>query len=171
MRFYPIFLSFLLLFHALAAKEVVHRNYWTEVTLEEKNDIGFIILTLSYKNLPKLLLNKSQLENAGKRVDHVHPLKFLDCIFQDEELKVGIRNIKKRGGLVWSSFIEGLARSLEEEKQRGTMEETEFQDFSERLLLNPDIIACQFFGGKWEELIFLLIEHIPRNSGADRYDI
>src|SRR5262245_8490538 len=64
------------------------RNYNAEITREEKSDIRFIITSLANKSLISIGIAKPDLEAAGDRIEHIHPLRFLMAVFTDEELKV-----------------------------------------------------------------------------------
>jgi len=64
--------------------------------------------------LISIAIAKGDLVAAGDRIDHVHPLRFLEAVFTDEELKVGIRNIRGKGW-VWNHFVGGLKDSLSTE--------------------------------------------------------
>lgn len=97
-------------------------GYFNELPLDgnERKLINKIITTMAEKNIFSLLLEKKSLESKGKKIEHVHPLRFLGYIFGDQNLKSCMRSIRK-SHFKWSNFIDGLARRLEEESIRGNL--------------------------------------------------
>lgn len=149
---------------------VGYRDYSKTLTSFEFADIHFIIKTMATKSLTSLLKYKSALNDAGDRVDHVHPLKFLLAIFKDEELKVHMHNLKKRGGMVWSEFYKGLKGSLQEELDLGNLTDDMIDDFSYTLDLDSALISDDIKKEHWDVFIKTLIVKIPREGDSGRYD-
>ncbi len=149
------------------------RDYWKEVKAEEE-DISFIINTLAYKSLASVFCKKKKLEEAGDRINHLHPLRFLLFILSDPKLNAGLRAIYSRD-LLWSSFVGGTYTSLKEESDRGNMHEECVSDFCSQLSINdPDVqfeIAQALQAQSWDVFMKLLFLHVPRNVGFDRYDM
>jgi hypothetical protein len=147
-----------------------YRNYETLATDSEQQDIKYILKSLAQKSLASLWANKSQLESAGERIDHLHPLRFLSYIFRDEELKVYLHNIKKRGSWVWSEFIEGFKTSFQEETEIGNMKEEMLLDFVNTIGINLSVVHEIVKAQKWEEFVKTLILNVPRDGDSGRYD-
>lgn len=147
-----------------------YRKYHLAVTEAEKKDIRFIMKTLSQKSLTSLWGYKTQLENAGDRIDHIHPLRFLECIFSDDELKVYIHNIRKRGSWVWGEFIKGFKDSLQEEAEIGNLKDEYLNDFVSHIGIEIGLIYNIVKARKWEDLIKTLIINVPRDGDSGRYD-
>jgi hypothetical protein len=145
------------------------RNYFVDVTPSEKADIRFIVSSLANKSLISIAFMKGDIEAAGDRIDHLHPLRFLMTIFSDEELKVLIRNIRVRGW-IWSHFLGGLKESLATETSIGNMRVDYVLHFSEQLKISPNLISDSIFSQMWDDFVDLLIAHIPRAGDHDRYD-
>lgn len=145
------------------------RVYDLEVNPQEKADIRFIITTLANKSLLSIALIKGELESAGERISHVHPLRFLMTIFQDEELKVGIRNIRSKGW-AWNHFVGGLKHSLAAEMHRNNMKDEYLLSFAQMLKIEMNLILPAIVEQRWDEFIDLLITHIPRQGDHNRYD-
>ena len=108
------------------------RDYYRPVTQEEKSYIAYIVKTLSDKNEAALLFCKGSIEAAGKKIDHIHPLKFLEVIFTDEELKTKVRNIRKKS-FVWKSFRDGTADSFKDEQRVDNVHEEYLVSFVQSL--------------------------------------
>lgn len=146
------------------------RNYFAEVTNEEKADIRYIVTTIANKSLISIALIKNEIEEAGDRIDHLHPLRFLMTVFSDEELKAGVRNIRGRGWL-WNHFTGGIKESLSTEANIDNLKEIEHvAHFAQTLNLDPNIILPAIRQQRWDDFIDLLITHIPRSGDHDRYD-
>lgn len=153
-----------------AAATSIPRNYNTPVTPQEKKDLAFLVNTLAKASLVSLLRQKKDLEAAGARINQIHPLRFILAIFTDEELKVGIRNIRPRGW-VWGDFIKGLRDSLSEENARGNLTDEQVRDFAARLEIDPKVIFPYVHAGRWDEFVDVLIQIVPRKGEPGRYDI
>ncbi len=147
------------------------RNYYGAVTAEQRADIKFIVKTLGNSSLPSIAKQKSSLEKAGARINSVHPLKFLLTVFTDEELKVGMRNLKNRGGWVWSDFSSGLKDSLAEEASRANMKPEFIEEFAVSVGVSSAILTPSIQGSRWGEFVEVLINNVPRNGDPNRYDM
>jgi hypothetical protein len=146
------------------------RNYNAEPTNAEKQDIRFIVLTLANRSVLAIAKEKDLVERAGDRIDHLHPLKFLKCIFTDDELKVGIKNIREKSWL-WSSFIEGLAVTLETESRIHNVTDEMIVEFSKQLSLQSHDMLQLAQKGAWEKMVDYMIAHVLRDrDDGNRYD-
>ncbi|MCH9625114.1 MAG: hypothetical protein S4CHLAM123_02830 [Chlamydiales bacterium] len=145
------------------------RDYFEEVLPSEKADIHFIVTSLANKSLIGIALIKSELEEAGNRIDHLHPLRFLMTVFTDEELKVGIRNIRSCTW-VWNHFSGGLKECLSTEANIGNIQDCFVEHFAETVGVDLDYIFLAVQQRNWDVLIDALITHIPREGDQDRYD-
>jgi len=156
------------------AKTAVLRNYWQDIQPNERADIEFIVTTLAYKSLPSVFYNKKKLEDAGDRINNVHPLRFLLVIFSDPKLNAGVRAIESRD-LLWGNFVGGTYSSLKEETESNNMDEACIQDFCMQLNINAADAYQQISNSlrqeKWDAFMKLLFVHVPRNEGYDRYDM
>lgn len=146
------------------------RDYNAPITKDEKKNISYIVTTLANKSLVKLLSLKSSLEKVGDKVNHVHPFRFLQCIYTDEELKVCIHNIMGRGW-VWKDFMKGLSESLNEEAQRNNLRQECINDFAKIVGIDPGLINTPIQEHRWEDFVKLLSVYIPRQGNPDRYDM
>lgn len=144
------------------------RDYWQPLTPANKKDLAFIVKTLAYKPLTKIWKYKGSLEYAGSRLENLHPLNFLYGIFGDEELKVGIRNVRKRGW-VWSDFFSGIKRSMTEESAKQNLTEEQVRDFAEKLSIDQEWLFPHIANSDWLGLVDTLIQNIPREGDPDRY--
>jgi hypothetical protein len=147
----------------------VARSYEAGIKPAECADINYIVKTMANSSLPKIKSAESALKKAGDRIDHVHPFYFLSCIFTNEELKVCMRNLQGRAW-VWKEFLKGIVDSLAEEDARGNVLPY-LADFSSKVQVDPAVLRPILEGGRWERFVNTLIEVVPRQGGADRYNM
>ncbi|MFV0341203.1 MAG: hypothetical protein ACK5MA_11365 [Parachlamydiaceae bacterium] len=148
----------------------VYRDYFKEVTPSEKSEISFIVNTLGMSSLAKITKQKSSLKRAGTKVDHIHPLRFLQTIFQDEKMKASMQSLYGRSW-VWSEFSDGLERSLNEEQENENLPPEYVHDFVHILNIPFDAVYPLIQQSRWDNLVKTLIKLIPRNENADRYNM
>ncbi|MCB1181278.1 MAG: hypothetical protein KDK55_04575 [Chlamydiia bacterium] len=145
------------------------RDYYAPLNSTERSDIHYIITSLANRSLASILFHKSELEAAGDRIDHVHPLRFLECVFTTEEYKVGIRNIRGRGW-IWGDFIGGIKSSLGVEADIDNLTHEMIYDFATTVQIKPGLILPEIQNRNWDKFVDLLIMHIPRKGDGNRYD-
>lgn len=145
------------------------RKYHAKVTAKEKEDIAYIVNTLGMETLLTISNSESSIREAGKRVEHIHPLRFLIIVFTDEELKASFHAMDGRTW-VWSDFIGGLTDNLDKEFLNNNLKQF-LQDFSNQVGVKHSLIKPVVENRQWLKFVDLLIENIPRNSDADRYNI
>lgn len=146
------------------------RNYAQTVSIKEKEDIRYIVVTLATNSWLQLLGAKSSLKRAGDRIDHIHPLRFIMCIFTDEELKGSVHSIRDRSK-IWSEFFDGLAKSLEEEFRRNNLRADQIEDLARILNIDPNLITASLQQRKWEQTLDQLLVYLPRTGApAERYN-
>lgn len=145
------------------------RNPEAPLTATEKNDIRFIITTLANKNLISIAKHRSELEAAGDRIDHLHPLVFLTTAFTDEELKVGVRKIRGRGW-IWSDFVGGLTKCLATESSCNNLKQEQIASFARKVGIKPELLYPAYDERRWEAFLDELITHVPRTGDPGRID-
>lgn len=146
------------------------RDYYQPLTAGEIKDIEYIISTLGLASLIKIAKEESSLNKAGDRVVHVHPLQFLKVVFTSEKLKASIYNMQNRGW-VWGKFFDGIKRSLEDESNRGNMDNLFVLNFASHVKIDPALITNLIEQRQWKEFINTLITKIPRDGNTERYDM
>lgn len=153
-----------------AVKQTTPRNYALAVTSKEKEDIAFIVNTLGMSSLLSVAKNKSALKKAGDRIDGIHPLRFLMCVFTDEKMKVSMDAMQKRNW-IWDEFVGGLFNSLNQESSRDNMKPEFIADFANTVGIAIDLVNPPITKKQWAVLIKTLIQNIPRKTDSGRYDI
>ncbi len=146
------------------------RNYSAEISRQESEDIRYIVTKLAEETYFSLAALQSDLEAAGDRIDHIHPLRFLMTVFTDEKLKACIKIIQGRSGFVWNPFIGGIKKALSTEAEIGNMKHEFVSHFSNTVKININLILPAYKSQDWGKFVTLLIEHIPRKGDQDRFD-
>lgn len=144
------------------------RDYEAELTADQRDALRYIITFLANKPLLTIAGHKGILEEKGNHIDKVHPLRFLLTVFTDEELKVGIRNIRAKNW-VWGDFISGLKESLSTEASIYNID-AHLWHFSQAIELDPALITPAVYSRRWDEFIDLLITYVPRKGDFNRFD-
>jgi len=140
------------------------RDYQKELTQQQKDDITYIVKTLAEENYLEVLRQKSNLKKAGDRIDIVHPLRFLECIFSNDKLKEKMSDLSSKT-LAWGNFLKGLKKSLGQEAKNQNITRSQVEDFAHNIHVNPDSIFPSIQGQRWDELVNILI------GGGARYDM
>ncbi|WP_042280743.1 hypothetical protein [Candidatus Protochlamydia sp. R18] len=153
----------------LIRKSTTNRDYYAEVSKDERKDIDFIVTSLAYESLLSLASLRSDLQDAGKRIDKVHPLNFLKVIFTDEKLKTGVHAIRNR--TIWNEFIAGNVTSLNEEFKKNNLKDEYIRDFSRKIGVDFNKITPYIKQKKWKEFVNYLIDNIPRVNDPNRYNM
>lgn len=154
---------------SLAAK--AGRDYNQPATPQQRQDIAYIVKTLGTAPYKSLLKNKGSLKSAGDRIDSVHPLRFLQVIFSDEELKAGAHAVRQRTFFVWGEFFGGLKDSLDEEYTRGNLTDEQVIDFSKNVGINPNAVINSIHARDWQHFYDILLKEIPRQGNPTRYNM
>lgn len=152
---------------AKKAKMTGPRNYGAPVTSAEKENIRYIIRSLAKYNWAQLAKEESSLKKAGDKINHIHPYRFLQCVFTDEELKTGLFVIRNKS-LVWGDYYDGLKKSLNDESDLNNL--IQFTpDFANNIGINMNLIMPYIQTRQWSIVIDVLINSIPRQGNPDRY--
>jgi hypothetical protein len=125
--------------------------YQLPLTDKEKRFIKIIVMTMAEKNIFQLALERRTLEKKGRKVHHVHPLRFVGFILSDPDLKEGLRTIKK-SVFKWDAFVDGFGKRMKEEYGNGNLYQ-HVPGFAQLVGGNTESI-CQFLDKKdWEGLL------------------
>ncbi len=86
----------------------------------EMRQISYIITTLAEHNVLELAFKKKDLEKRGKRINQVHPLRFMGYILSSAHLRKCAYEIEK-SSFKWDAFIGGFAKRMKEEHSKGNV--------------------------------------------------
>lgn len=151
-------------------KTVKTRDYKKSVSASEKEDISYVVNTLGMSPLSKIATSKSSLKKAGKRIENIHPLKFLLSIFSDDKTRASIHAMRDRTW-VWEEFFDGLRDSLTEESGKGNLTDAQIQDFSSKLGIDANQAIPILDSRDWNQFIKFLLKELPRGVDSGRYDM
>ncbi|MBA3957264.1 MAG: hypothetical protein H0X51_02555 [Parachlamydiaceae bacterium] len=155
-----------------ATRAPAGRNYAEAASPSEAKDIRTIVTSLAKYSWAQLMNHKSSIKKAGDRVDHVHPLRFLACIFNDEEMKGCVHAIRDRSR-IYKEFTSGLFGSLDTEARNGNLEQF-VPDFARSLNLDGNAasaLSSVVQKRQWDNLIDTLMKFKPRSGNPGRYDM
>lgn len=149
---------------------VTKRDYWAPLSHHEQETIHYVLTTLANKPLLSLPSHRSSLEEAGKRIEHIHPLKFLQHAYSDEELKVCMGVIQGRC-LVWKEFITNFSASFQSEVKKGNLTSDHLHHFADTVAIKIDLIMPHAEKSDWVKFVKVLNTHVPRSGNQKRYNI
>jgi hypothetical protein len=125
-------------------------------TDEDRETIGYIVRTISEKGVRWLFGHRREMNSVGDSINHVHPLKFLETIFSNSELKECMKavfdSVFKRNGFMHGGLSDGLtSRSNVGELDKYVSE------FSKAVGHTKEEIKPFFDNQDWEGLVHFLI--------------
>lgn len=91
--------------------------YQLPLTDKEMRFIKSIITTMADKNILQLAFEKNSLEKKGKKINHVHPMRFIGYILSTSALRNNLKTIKK-SSFKWDAFIDGFSKRMKEEMSK-----------------------------------------------------
>lgn len=145
-----------LMFDVIAEEAQVDLYATLPINEGEAQLIYEIIDIMATHNLAKLLLKKSEMEKRGKKVHHVHPIRFLGTVFTNPYLKKCMAEIMD-SFFKWDGFISGLSERLDEEYQKENILPY-VPGFCQAVKANPDQVRFYIQKRKWEDLVIYLIK-------------
>lgn len=145
------------------------RDYFAPLTQSNIDDINFIVKTLATHSKIGLAGYESSLKKAGKNIDKVHPLRFLQCIFTSEELKGYASVIRGNGGYIWKKFLGGFVKTFKEEMKAGNVPENFILDFASQIKIDVNLIYPAYKAQNWDEFVGALISSVQPPQDSDRY--
>lgn len=147
------------------------RDYWKELEDSERSMIREQVIEIANSSLARLLWLKSHLEGIEAQINHVHPLRYLLYCFEEEETKVAMRNVRKRGGFVWHELDKRISHSLRQEKEAGNLKMDQIQDMAKELGIDWKPLVTPVDACDAGALMSKLIELVPRKGDYRRYDM
>ncbi len=148
MKLQKVVISFLLVIGMLPFPAgAIENNAFTEpLTQAEKQNIQYIINTLSSKSVFQLVFFRKKLQKAGDNVDHVHPLRFMAYVFSDPKLKSEVKRIPS---MPWNQFVQDMVKSFDSAASRGEMKQSYIEDFAKKVGVNPQMIEPALKEHRW----------------------
>jgi hypothetical protein len=90
------------------------------ITEQQSEDIHKLILTLANTGTMGLMFKKGELEEIGSRINGIHPLRYLGCIYSDPKLKQCMPKILGKS-MVAGRFVSELSAGLNEKMDEGQL--------------------------------------------------
>ncbi len=146
------------------------RNYYATLTPGETGDLRYVISTLADRSIVGIAMARGDLQAAGDRLAHVHPLRFLLVIFLDEQMKVSVRNIRDKIW-IWQQLVASVKTNFEKELSVHNILPAHIDDFCNILGVHKTQLEMIISQRHWEGLLELLIKQVPRTGDYDRYDM
>jgi hypothetical protein len=122
-----------------------------QLTNSERDKISYIITNMGKKNIFELAFIKGKMEEKGKQIHHVHPLRFIGHIFSDPELKSCMRKIRK-SSFKWDAFMDGFGKKMKDEGAKNNLL-MYVPGFAKQVNANPEKITYYIQHKDWEGLI------------------
>ncbi|HEY2809992.1 MAG TPA: hypothetical protein VGJ00_01175 [Rhabdochlamydiaceae bacterium] len=94
--------------------------YQLPLNEKEKKLITQLVTTIAEKSIWGLLFKKKELERIGKKINHVHPMRFMGYILSEPKLKKHLKEIKT-SSFKWDHFIDGFADRMKEENAKNNL--------------------------------------------------
>lgn len=104
----------------LVQDEGTHHFYSLRLTSDDSHNISKLIKNMADLNLWELLKKSKDMKKLGRKIEPVHPLRFLGCIFSTHELKKRMPKIKD-SHFKWVKFTEGLFDRLSKEARHDNL--------------------------------------------------
>jgi len=121
------------------------------LTDTDKRNIKKIVTTMADKNVFQLLLDKKSLEQKGKQIRPVHPMRFLGYICSDGHLRKCLHTISKNH-FKWSSFVDGFKDRMKEEARKGELLPY-VPGFAQTLNMDPNVVVNYINKSDYEGLM------------------
>lgn len=158
-------------------KEVVVKNhkpdrdYHVPVTPQEKKELEFLVTKMAWEKNPKRLWDlESEMNKAGDRIMHLHPLKFLEAICTDDKLCAGLKAIRTRTILVWPRFLKGSVTTLKEEHKYNNVLPF-IEEFAETIGVDVKYLMPHAKKENWDEFVKVVADKVERTGDTKRYDM
>ena len=120
-----------------AVQEKIIGDYSKPLTEADKANIDFIITTLSEHSTLGLMMYRKQLQEAGNKVDYVHPLRHLGYVFSTPNLAMRTHKI---GSVPWKRYAGDFARPLNLAVKQGKLDQSVLDDFSKTVGIDVKIL-------------------------------
>lgn len=146
------------------------RNYHAKVTAHEKKDIEFLVTRMAWDNPKKLWDYEDDMNKAGDRIMHLHPLKFLETICIHEKLCAGLKAIRERNILVWPNFSKGSVKTLKEEHKLNNVI-PHIEEFASTIGVNVKLLMPLAKKERWDDFVKSVADHVQRSNDPNRYDM
>lgn len=146
-------------------REIAVSNETDIITHDELQVFNKIFKMLGSNSLGSLFLNKGKIQALKKKVEHVHPLNFLESLVKHSELRAHFLSVVDRGGIVWKECFGRFKENLSLQNSFGNIE-PHIESFSQNVGVEKDGIKKIFESEnpKSSEIHNLLLSALTRDS-------
>ena len=116
-----------------------------------------IISTMAENNVITLAFKRSELDHLGKKIHHVHPMRFLGTVFSNPYLKKCMEEIAD-SHFKWNGFIDGFGARMDGEADRHNLHRYA-RGLCKAIKADHDLVAPYIDHRNWEGLV----KHLIRN--------
>lgn len=144
------------------ARAAIHhagRDYYSPISVQERKNISYVVRTIAKSNTIELAWHALALNRTREKLDHMHPFKFIECIFADEALRKFVIPIKEKGGIGYRKFVGGMTSSLTKEAAVNNVKPY-VDDFAAVLHIDPQLIRPAIHRQRWDDLLHILITQL-----------
>jgi hypothetical protein len=137
----------------LPAAQVDPKLPYTKLVCTDKDRVTVrrILETMATNGKMYLLQHRKEVEGWGDEVRHVHPLRFLGCVFSHPSGREWMKAV--RGDFFkWSNFGSEMATAIDNEYKRGRILQY-IPDFGAEIHLSPDKMKPFIDRKDWKGLI------------------
>ncbi len=124
---------------------------------EQAQIIYDIIETVAKNNVLQLGLKKSELEKKRKKIDDVHPLRFLGTIFSNPYLRQRCMPKIQDSIFKWRAFLGGLSGTMDREYDRNNLM-SHIPGFCKVVKADEESVRHYLQKKEWEKLVKYLIK-------------
>ncbi len=130
-----------------------------KLSSDDKKNIEFIINNLATKSKSELLAMSSKLSSCGSQIKEVHPLKFMSYVLSDKKMKKEHLPLILKDYFKRMSFMKGLTKSLESNKNLLEPCLTDFMHSINIHLSKRDKMATLIEKKKWHDFFNFAVEN------------
>lgn len=135
---------------ASPAKHPDARDYYAELTGQDKGNISYVISTLGNNSVFSLMFKQGELEQRGNATGHIHPLRYFNYVLSDDDLR---GSFQRMSGRPWREFKEGFSRSFNKAHERNNLSDGIIADFAKDLSLDKERVTQLLRQQNWHRFL------------------
>jgi hypothetical protein len=125
-------------------------------TLEDVQNISRLISVMGENGKVVLLFKyQRELRQIGRKIEHVHPLKFISVVISDPHLRSCMKQIHS-DYFKWSNLMDGLGNGLSSQNMQGKVS-IFLNDFAKAVNVAPESLQKFVDREDWENMLIFLI--------------
>ncbi|MBB63920.1 MAG: hypothetical protein CMO81_02530 [Waddliaceae bacterium] len=133
-------------------------SYQHPLTESSREDVTYVVHTLAHKKMSTLIKLQGDLDQARIRLDEVHPLRFMEAVFQNKQNCIDLSDLKKRI-IIWKPFWSGLKDNLKAQDKKGNLSQKDLEQFSKNIGIQFSEIHGYAEQKNWDSMMELLMKY------------